>query len=162
MMRFILILILFCNVSFYCQCSSFENKDITDTCEISNVKFNHNYLCYKFGISDFVSVTISDGDTTCIVDISDDVGNYLSTTCIKSPILKWAFEEMAVELCNAKYVINEEYQPAYYRLSLYHDGNEMVFISSSKQVDGNDDLNEKLDALKSFIIKIWIINRKMQ
>lgn len=114
------------------------------------------YLCYEFGISNIVKVYIADGDTMCDVSILDGKGNCASTTCQKSPILKWGFNEMANEIAKSSIKEDSVYNSVYYRLSILRDSTQNVVSSSTLLTDYSDDVEKKISELKTFMVEQWI------
>lgn len=133
------------------------SKDNTADCvDAKNDSCNIRAICYEFGLSKIYTILIKEKDETqCDVYISDNTGQIFLTTCINTPILQWAFDEMSDEMINTKYVVDNEYKPFYYQLSLKKNGDKVVVSSSTMQIIDEDKLTKKIDELKSFIIKIW-------
>lgn len=116
-----------------------------------------NYLCYEFGFSNIVKIYIADGDSICDVSILDGKGTCVSTTCPKSPIIKWAFDDMTNEKIKSSVKLDNNYNPFYYKLSILNDGSPTTLSSSLLLIDYNDDdVKKKIEELKAFIIRLWI------
>lgn len=114
------------------------------------------YIIYEFGFSKINSVCIVRNDTCFDAHISDGDNIILSTRCKLLPILNWAFEKATHELATAQFVSNKEYKPLYYKLTIIVDNSPILIESSSMRIIGMDDVVEKIDELKRFIIRLWM------
>nr|MBD5377747.1 hypothetical protein [Bacteroides sp.] len=112
------------------------------------------YICYELG--NFYAIYIADGDSICDVIVHDSRGSCDSTTCQKSPILKWAFDDMGNETTKSPAIPNNAYGPLYYTLSILSDGSSKTISSSMLITDYSDDVERKIKELKTFIIQLWI------
>lgn len=116
------------------------------------------YICYEFGFSNIIKIYIADGDTIYNASILDGKGNCVSTTCTKSPILKWAFDDMTNEITKSPVKLDNNYKPYYYKLSILNDSSQTILSSSTLLIDYSDDVKKKIEELKAFIIRLWDYN----
>lgn len=65
---------------------------------------------------------------------------------------------MANEITKSPVIVDNIYQPCYYKLSILYDGSQTILSSSSLLIDYSDDVKEKIEELKAFIIKLWFSN----
>lgn len=162
-MKYLLFIILF---SIYCAKSSCSNRFTSETerfidfCEVSNN--NKGYISYEFGFSKINSVYIVKNDTHLDVYISDGNKLNFSTTCEISPILNWAFEKAPNESSSVQFIMNKEYEPLYYKLTIMVNGTPIIIDSSSMRIIGNEVVVEKIDELKRFILSLWIDSLESQ
>ena len=117
---------------------------------------DRKYICYEFGFDYIVKVYVAEGDSICDVSILDGKGNCVSTTCQKSPILKWGFDEMTNEITNSSVKEDIADISIYYKLSILKDSTQIVVSSSLLPTDYSDDVNKKISELKKFMIEQWI------
>lgn len=149
-------------IALFCLC--FTNKiysseyDKGKICRELRLDSCRKYICYEFGLSNLIDIYIAEGDTICDVLILDGKENCVSTTCRKYPILRWAFDVMANEITKSPVIVDNIYQPCYYKLSILYDGSQTILSSSSLLIDYSDDVKEKIEELKAFIIKLWFSN----
>lgn len=123
-------------------------------CEIDTTR---QYICYEFGFNKSATVCIVESDTLCDVYVSGiNSDDFSTTTCETEPILKWAFGDLPKELMSAQFAEDNEYTPFFYQLILYDGRRRLTIDSSSKHVDGNGELSDKIDALKQFMAKLWV------
>lgn len=155
-MRNFIIIVLFClcftNKNYSSECDQGKN------CGELQLDSCHKYICYEFGLSNLIDIYIAEGDTICDVLIFDGKGTCVSTTCQKSPILKWAFDVMANEITKSPIIVDNNYKPYYYKLSILYDSRREIISSSALLIDNSDDVKKKIEELKAFIIKLWISN----
>lgn len=162
-MKYLLFIILF---SISCAKSSYSNRFTSETerfinfCEVSNN--NKGYISYEFGFSKINSVYIVKNDTHLDVYISDGNKLNFSTTCEISPILNWAFEKAPNESSSVQFIMNKEYEPLYYKLTIMVNGTPIIIDSSSMRIIGNEVVVEKIDELKRFILSLWIDSLESQ
>lgn len=100
-------------------------------------------------------IYIAEGDTICDVSILDGKGNCVSTTCPKSSILKWAFEDIANDITKSPIIVDNNYNPYYYKLSILEDSSQTIISSSTLLIDYSDDVKNKIEELKAFIVRLW-------
>lgn len=135
---------------------SFENSDTVGQFLNFNITDdNRKYISYEFGLSNINTIKITEGDTVCDVFMCNDKGQNLSTRCKKTPILKWAFDDMESELGKNKAEANNDYTPFYFQLSILKGHSQIIIASSYLQTKGNNELTAKLEELKTFMIKLW-------
>ncbi|RXE70574.1 hypothetical protein ED352_09495 [Muribaculaceae bacterium Isolate-002 (NCI)] len=113
------------------------------------------YICYEFGFANLIDIYIAEGDTICDVSILDGKGNCVSTTCPKPSILKWAFEDIANEITKSPIIVDNNYNPYYYKLSILEDSSQTIISSSTLLIDYSDDVKNKIEELKAFIVRLW-------
>ena len=154
MMKYFILIALF-GLCFTNQIYSSE-CDKGKYCDELQLDSCRNYLCYEFGFSNIVKIYIADGDTICDVSILDGKGTCVSTTCPKSPIIKWAFDDMNNKKTKSSVKLNSNYNPFYYKLSILNDSSQTILSSSLLLIDYNDDIKNKIEELKAFIIRLWI------
>lgn len=154
MMKYFILIALF-SLCFTNQIYSSE-CDKGKYCDELRLDSGRNYLCYEFGFSNIVKIYIADGDTICDVSILDGKGTCISTTCPKSPIIKWAFDYMTDEKTKPSVKSDNKYNPFYYKLSILDGSSQTILSSSLLLIDYNDDVKEKIEELKAFIIGLWI------
>ena len=123
---------------------------------------NKEYISYEFGFSKINSVYIVKNDTYFDVYISDGDKLNISTKCESSPILNWAFEKAPNESSPVRFVMNKEYEPLYYKLTIMANGTPIIIDSSSMRIIGNEAVVEKIDELKRFILSLWIDSLESQ
>lgn len=160
--KYFLFLILFsvtCAKSSYPNGFTSETERLIDFCEVGN---NKEYIRYEFGFSKINSVYIVKNDTLLDVYISDGNKVNFSTTCENSPILNWAFEKVPNESASIQFVINKEYEPLYYKLTIMVNGTPIIIDSSSTQIIGDEAIVDKIDELKRFILSLWIDSSEPQ
>ena len=116
------------------------------------------YICYEFGFSNIIKIYIADGDTICNVLILDGKGNCISTTCTKSAILKWVFDDMTNEITKSPVKLDNNYKPYYYQLSIFNGSCQTILSTSTLLIDYKKGIKKKLEDLKSFIIRLWDSN----
>lgn len=122
-----------------------------------NIDSNRKYLHYKLGY--FYDIYIAAGDNICEVLFYDNSSKEcISTSCQKSPILKWAFEKMENDIKDAPLTITDEYSPLFYHLTLENDSSEIIISSSQAITNHSNDVEAKIGDLKSFLIQLWITN----
>lgn len=102
-----------------------------------------------------LGIYIADGDTICDVSILDGKGTCISTTCPKSAVIKWAFDNITNEETESSVKLNNNYNPLYYKLSIINDSSQTILSSSLLLIEYNDDVKEKIEELKAFIIRLW-------
>ena len=107
--------------------------------------------------ADLITATVynTENDTICNVLMSGGRSKSISTTCEKTPILEWAFEEMPTEFAKCQYVTNNEYTPFYFQISFNNGDSETIVLSSYKQIVNNKAFATKVDELKKFLIDLW-------
>lgn len=113
------------------------------------------YVCYEFGITNIISVFIADGDSVCDVSIFDGKNPRIITTCKKTPLLEWTFDNMADEMSKYTISTDKEFKPFYYQLSLLNDSCQTVVSSTTLSNNYSKELKTKIEELKSFMIKLW-------
>lgn len=151
-MKYLLIIALFCLY--------FTNTLYSSVCEgdkyRSELRWDsaRKYICYEFGFSNIIEVYIAERDTICDVSIFDGKGICVSTTCTKSPILKWAFDDMTNETTKSS-VKSDIYKPEYYKLSIFNDSCQTIISSSALITDNRDDVKKKIDELRAFMVRLW-------
>lgn len=155
-MRYLTILILICFGiplrEFSCECNG-----ITDDSEREDAFGNQKQICYEIGgdRSTF-TIIITDDELLCDVLIQDTFKGWrTTTTCEKTAILDWAFNNLDKELVNIKYKIDNEYSPIFYTLSLIVDGEKKFVTSERRQITGNRKLAKKIKQLGTFILTIF-------
>lgn len=134
--------------------SEYENGG--DQVEL-NWTFEHRYISYEFGASNMINVFIADGDSICDVLIVDMTGKRVLTTCPKSPVLTWAFDKMTDEVSRSEFTVNNSYTPFRYLLSL-HDRTNQIVVASSTEIIKNNDVKDKVNELKLFMVDLWYSN----
>lgn len=153
MMKYLLMVALFClcftNVIYSSECD--EGKNFNEL----RLDSGRKYICYEFGFSNIIKIYIADGDTICNVSILDGKGNCVSTTCTKSPILKWAFDDMTNERTKSSVIVDNNYKPYYYKLSILNDSSRKILSSSTLLIDYSDNVKKNIEELRAFIIKLW-------
>lgn len=156
MMKYLLIVASFClsitNMIYSSECDSGEYR--------SELRWGHGrkYICYELGFSNLIDIYIADGDTICDVLILDGKGNCVSTTCPKSPILKWVFDDLANEKTKPSVKLDNNYKPYYYKLSILNDSSQTILSSSTLLIDYSDDVKKRIEELKIFMIRLWDSN----
>ena len=122
-----------------------------------NIDSNRKYLHYKLGY--FYDIYIAEGDNICEVLFYDNRSKKcISTSCQKSPILKWAFKKMGNEIKDTPFTITDEYSPLYYHLTLENDSSEIIISSSKAIFKYSDDVKAKIESLKALLVELWISN----
>lgn len=156
MMKYLLIVATFClfftNMIYSSECDEGEYRN-----EL-RLDSGRKYIRYEFGFSNIIDIYITDGDSICDVAILDGKGNCVSTTCRKSPILKWAFDDMTNEITKASVKSDNKYKPYYYKLSIVNDSSQTILSSSTLLFDYRDDVKKKIEELKTLIIRLWSSN----
>lgn len=122
-----------------------------------NWTFERRYISYEFGASNMINVFIADGDSICDVLIYDLTGKRVLTTCPKSPVLTWAFDKMTDEVGRSEFIVNNSYNPFRYLLSL-HDRTNQIVVASSTEIIKNNDVKDKVNELKLFMVDLWYSN----
>lgn len=114
MKHLIIIALLFTSFPLIINSSEHDNhsEDNTD----SQLDYHHKLISYKFGLSNLIDVYIAEEDTICDVLILDGKGICVSTTCPKSPILRWAFDVTDNEITDSPVIEENNYTPFYYKL----------------------------------------------
>lgn len=139
-----------------------EHNDKTLQCiDIETFVDGRKYLRYEFGFSKSIQVYIAEGDTICdvvICGVGSGGSQCISTTCEKTPLLQWAFEELAIELKCSQYIIDDNYKPYHYRLSLHKDSCQIIATSSTLNYTENDELKDRINELKTFMVDLWYSN----
>ena len=152
-MRIFIIIALFClcftNKIYSSECDKGKN------CNELRLDSSHKYIRYEFGLTNLIDIYITEGDTICDVLILDGKGICVSTTCQKSPILRWAFDVMANEITKSRVIVDKNYKPYYYKLSILNDSSQKMLSSSTLLIDYSDEVKKKIEELKAFIIKLW-------
>lgn len=126
-------------VALFCLC--FTNMIYSSECDEGEYwhelqwDSGRKYICYEFGFSNIIKIYVADGDTICNVSIFDGKGNCVSTTCTKSPILKWAFDDMANEITKSSVRLDNNYKPYYYKLSIFNDSCQTILSTSTLLID---------------------------
>lgn len=152
-MKYLIIIpLLFASFPLIINSSEYNNN--SENHEDLRLEAHHKYISYKFGI---VDVYIAEGDTICDVLILRK-GVSVSTTCPKSPILRWTFDVTDNEITDSPVIENNYYDPFYYKLSIVNDSSQTILSSSTLLIDYKDDVKEKIEELKAFIIKLCITN----
>ena len=153
MMKYFIILMSFC----LCFINKIHSSDFDRDKKIGELQWDsgRKYICYEFGLSNLLEIYIADGDSICDVSIHDGKGKCVSSTCSKSPILKWAFDNLTNEITMAQVMVDNQYKPYYYKLSIINDNSQTILSSSTLIIDYSNDLKEKIEELKAFIIKLW-------
>lgn len=154
-MKYFIVAIVF---SIWCtqEIYSFENSNADRQCLNFNITDDsRKYISYEFGLSNINTIYIAEGDTVCDVFMRNDKGQNLSTKCKKTPILKWAFDDMENELGKSQAETNNDYTPFYFQLSILKGHSRIIAASPYLQIKGNDELAAKLEELKTFMIKLW-------
>lgn len=158
----IIVLIIFFGICFTQNITPVEqnNKTLLSS-DFSGFTNGRKYLCYEFGLNKSIKVYIAEGDTICDVVICEPNNAYdqcKSTICRKTPILQWAFDKMPVEINRTQYIIDNNYKPYHYSLTLHNDTCQTIASSSSLEIKTNDDVKHRLDELKAFIVDLWYSN----
>lgn len=153
-MKYIFILILF-YVGLPQKLFSVDFNRGGDCFNINEADSTRKYICYEIGGAKKYNVFIVEGDSVCDVFITDNRDRCASTTCKKSSVLQWAFDEMAMELKKAEYIDNVDYQLIYYKLSLLESGKETFVDSTRKSIVGEKGLAKRLSELKQFLVRCW-------
>ena len=135
---------------------SSESENGEDKVEL-NWTFERRYISYEFGASNMINVFIADGDSICDVLIYDLTGKRVLTTCPKSPVLTWAFDKMTDEVSRSEFTVNNSYNPFRYLLSL-HDRTNQIVVASSTEIINNNDVRDKVNELKLFMVYLWYSN----
>lgn len=117
-----------------------------------------SYISYEFGLSKINKIYIAEGDTVCDVLICDGTGKIISTTCPKSPILKWAFDKMLLEIKSAQTLVDNGCKPYHYQLTLHNDTCQIIAASSSLKMIYNDGVKDRINDLKAYMIDLWRSN----
>lgn len=114
-----------------------------------------DFIRYEFGFS-------HSSKNCIIITKEDDLYNAIiykdgialeTVESIESPILDWAFTTMLVELENARY--NNKYDVINYDLSLSVQNRKIEIDSSTRHLVGDKKFKDKVEKLKSFLIRIW-------
>ena len=135
---------------------SSESENGEDKVEL-NWTFERRYISYEFGASNMINVFIADGDSICDVLIYYLTGKRVLTTCPKSPVLTWAFDKMTDEVSRSEFTVNNSYNPFRYLLSL-HDRTNQIVVASSTEIINNNDVRDKVNELKLFMVYLWYSN----
>lgn len=135
--------------------STDHNDEVKQYIEFNRFVDGRKYICYEFGISEIISIYIADGDTICDVIICDGNSQCISMTCKRAPILQWAFDKMEIELNGNQYVIDNNYKPYYYKLSLIEDRCQTIIASTTLRIINNDKMATKLEELRTFMADLW-------
>lgn len=136
--------------------SEYENGE--DQVDL-NWTFERRYISYEFGASNMINVFIADGDSICDVIIYDLTGKRVLTTCPKSPVLTWAFDKMTDEVGRSEFIVDNSYKTFRYQLSL-HDKTNQIVVASSTEIIKNNDVKDKVNELKLFMVDLWYSNFK--
>ncbi len=120
--------------------------------------YYRHYICYEFGFSNIVTVCIAEGDSICDVFICNKQERIVSTTCPKTPILKWAFNIMPIESSITPPIRDNDYKPYYYKLSLIYCGRQMILSSTLPFYNHINICETQIEDLKSFMIQLWYSN----
>ena len=136
--------------------SEYENGE--DQVDL-NWTFERRYISYEFGASNMINVFIADGDSICDVLIYDLTGKRVLTTCPKSPVLTWAFDKMTDEVGRSEFIVDNSYKTFRYQLSL-HDKTNQIVVASSTEIIKNNDVKDKVNELKLFMVDLWYSNFK--
>lgn len=155
-MKYILAVVSFClcvnNMIFSFECDRGEPSSELLWCH------DRKYICYEFGFSNLVDIYVVDGDSICDVIIYDGKGNCVSTTCQKSPIIKWAFDDMTNEITMPSVKLDKNFKPFYYKLSILNAKSQSIIDESTLLIDYSDEVNEKITELKALMIRLWYSN----
>lgn len=154
-MKHVLFIILFsicCAKSSYPSRFTGETENFIDSCGVNNKE----YISYEFGFSKINSVYIVKNDTHLDVYVSEGNKVNFSTMCEISPILIWAFEKAPKESSSLRFVMDKEYKPLYYKLTIMVNDTPIIIDSSSMRIIGNETVVKKIDELKRFILSLWI------
>lgn len=154
-MKYFIILALLC-LSSINKIHSYD-FDKGQNCSILQLDTDRKYVRYQLGLID---IYIADGDSICDVSI-ERRGKCVTTTCTKSPILKWAFDEMPEEITMSQKRASNSYNPFYYKLSILNDNSQTIISSSELITDYTDDINKKIKELKAFIMGTFSIDSVM-
>ena len=156
MMKYLLMVALFClcftNMIYSSECD--EGKYWRELQWDSGRK----YICYEFGFSNIIKIYIADGDTICNVLILDGKGICVSTTCTKTPILKWAFDDMTNEITKASVKLDNNYKPYYYKLSIFNGSYQTILSTSTLLTDNRNGVKKKIEDLKACMVRLWESN----
>lgn len=145
-------------------CLGFTNKIYSAECDNgvgrSELQLDprRKYICYEFGFCNLIDIYIAEGNSLCDVLILDGKGKCVSTTCRKSPLLSWAFDDMSDEITEPQVIEDNNYKPYYYKLSILKGSSRKILSSSALSIDYSDDVNRKIEELKAFIINLWASN----
>lgn len=153
-MKYIFLLILF-YIGLPQNLFSVDFNKEGDCFNINDADSTRKYICYEIVGAKKYNVFIAEGDSVCDVFITDNRDRCVSTTCKKTPVLRWAFEEMSVELKNAEYTTNDDYQLFYYQLLLLEDGRQTFVESTRKSIVGENVLAKRLSELEQFLVRCW-------
>ncbi|MDE7135744.1 MAG: hypothetical protein K2N91_03855 [Muribaculaceae bacterium] len=155
MIKYFIIILSFC----LCFTNKIYSSDFDKGKNHSELRLDpgRKYICYEFGLSNLIDIYIAEGDSVCDVFILDGKGNCVSTTCPKSPILKWAFDDMTNEITKSQVMAENDYKPSYYELSIINDDSQTILSSSTLIIDYSDDVKKKIEELKAFIVRIWTL-----
>lgn len=130
----------------YSPSSSIYSKD-------GNVK---PYLHYEFGATYSVIVDIIEGVNVCEVYIYDEQGTEIHTTCDKTPLLEWAFNDLTDDLQKVRIETDQDYKLVHYRLSLFDGDGEIVIATSHMQFPRDEEITSKIEQLRSFMLHFWV------
>ena len=125
-----------------CDCRNFCNE------------YAQNYLCFEFGINTIIAF---EGKDYYKIIFCNPKNNNILIDCENESILQWAFEVLPNTLTDIQYIINNEYDPFYHRLTFCNDKGSVVIESSNMLIDDNV-LQQKINELKTFMTKLWIEN----
>lgn len=130
-----------------------SGKEGCESCVDLKIDKNRKFIRYELGIN---TIYIADGDTVCDIFVDREHRNMLSATCRKTPILKWAFEDMADEAGTPQFEPKNEYNPLWFRISVTDtDSVRIVDTSTATRAKYDDNVEEKISELKTFIVKVW-------
>lgn len=149
-------ILIFVNIFCFCCNGSLFEKD-----------YNLNYsqdkssdldcICYEFGFSKLVSITIIAKNSDYEVMIQDGDRIFQSDIKINEyNLLNWVFKNMLAELNNTEYSFIDTYLPYYYKLSYVKNGKEITIESSTMQILNNNALSVKLEKLRTLLVKLWL------
>lgn len=130
-----------------------SEKEGCESCVDLKIDNNRKFIRYELGIN---TIYIADGDTVCDIFVDREHRNMLSATCRKTPILKWAFEDMGHEVGTPQFEPKNEYNPLWDKLSLIDDGNcRIIDTSTATRTEYDENVEGKISELKTFIVKVW-------
>ena len=155
MMKYLIALLLVF-ICFTNKIHSLESDKGKNYCELQK-NTARRYICYKFGLSKIIEIYIAEDGPICDVVIYDDNEICISTSCQKSSLLRWAFDDMTKISTEYPVIKDNVYKPYYYNLSIHTDSTQTI-LSSSMKFDYSDEIMSKIEELRRFMISLWYFN----
>lgn len=125
----------------------------------SEISDGRKYICFELGITYRLKVYIAEGDSICDVSFYNGRGGSVSTTCPKTSILKWAFDNSENEIMNSvPATIDSNYNQPYVRLSLLKDSSQRVIVSSSEKISQSYSVQKTINKLTNHMFRIMFFH----